>query len=107
MESQVKLISVKPQQIDNIVEVGVGKCEDNLLISILAGVSIKRLIQKFPNHKCVRVVTNVPIIVGNGLTGIAWGNNISEKQKEFTKRIFENSSKIYEFNEDNLDIFWH
>ena len=40
------------------------KTKDNLLVSILAGVSINRLTQKFPNHKCVRVVTNIPITVG-------------------------------------------
>ena len=104
-ESPVKLLSVKPQQLENIIEIPNSECKDDLLISILAGVSIEKLMVKFPNHKCVRVVTNVPITVGKGLTGIAWGNNISNEQKEFTKKIFENSSKIYEFKEDYLDIF--
>ena len=81
------------------------KNNDNLLVSILAGVSINRLTQKFPNHKCVRVVTNIPITVGKGLTGIAWGEKITKDQKQFTKKLFENTSKVYEFPEDYLDIF--
>ena len=102
-DCQVKLLSVKPQQLKNIIEVN--KNKKNLLVSILAGVSLENLIKKFPNHKCVRVVTNIPITIGKGLTGIAWGEEITEDQKKFIKRLFENSSKIYEFPEYLLDIF--
>jgi len=104
-DCQVKLLSVKPQHLKDIVEPDNIKIKDNLLVSILAGVSINTLAQKFPNHKCVRVVTNIPITVGKGLTGIAWGEKITKDQKLFTKKLFENTSKIYEFTEDYLDIF--
>ena len=104
-DCEVKLLSVKPQQLKNITELESNKSHKNLLVSILAGVSLDKLIKKFPNHKCVRVVTNIPIKVGKGLTGIAWGDGIVEDQKKFIKRLFENSSKIYEFPEDLLDIF--
>ncbi len=102
-DCKVKLLSVKPQQLKNIIELE--KNKNNLLVSILAGVSLEKLIQKFPNHKCVRVVTNIPITIGKGLTGISWGDEITEDQKQFIKRLFENSSKIYELPEDLLDIF--
>ena len=101
---QVKLLSVKPQQLKNIIEIE-NNNNKNLLVSILAGVSLEKLIRKFPNHKCVRAVTNIPITVGKGLTGIAWGDEITQDQKHFIKRLFENSSNIYEFPEDLLDIF--
>ena len=102
-DCKVKLLSVKPQQLKNIIELE--KNKNNLLVSILAGVSLEKLIKKFPNHKCVRVVTNIPITIGKGLTGISWGDKITNDQKQFIKRLFENSSKIYEFPEDLLDIF--
>jgi len=101
----VKLLSVKPQHLKDISEVCNKKNDDNLLVSILAGVSINRLTQNFPNHKCARVVTNIPITVRKGLTGIAWGEEITEDQKQSTKKLFEKTSKIYEFTEDYLDIF--
>ncbi len=106
-DCKVKLLSVKPQQLKNIIELeqNKNKNNNNLLVSILAGVSLEKLIKKFPNHKCVRVVTNIPITIGKGLTGISWGDKISKDQKQFIKRLFENSSKIYEFTEDLLDIF--
>ena len=102
-DCKVKLLSVKPQQLKNIIELE--KNKNNLLVSILAGVSLEKLIKKFPNHKCVRVVTNIPITIGKGLTGISWGDEITKDQKQFVKKLFENSSKIYEFHEDLLDIF--
>ncbi len=104
-DCQYKLLSIKPQQLNDINEDHYLKNKDNLLVSILAGVSINRLTQKFPNHKCVRVVTNIPITIGKGLTGISWGEGITQDQKQFTKKLFENTSKIYEFTEDYLDIF--
>ena len=104
-DCQFKLLSVKPQHLKDIIEpINLNK-KENLLVSILAGVSINRLTQKFPNHKCVRAVTNIPITVGKGLTGIAWGEKITKDQKLFTKKLFKNTSKIYEFTEDYLDIF--
>ena len=60
-DCQYKLLSIKPQQFNDISEAHHIKNKDNLIISILAGVSINRLSQKFPKHKCVRVVTNIPI----------------------------------------------
>ena len=104
-DCKYKLLSIKPQQFNDISEAHHIKNKDNLIVSILAGVSLNRLTQKFPNHKCVRVVTNIPIIIGKGLTGISWGKEITEDQKIFTKKLFEYTSKIYEFSEDYLDIF--
>jgi len=63
-DCQYKLLSIKPQQFNDISETDYIKNKDNLIVSILAGVSINRLTQKFPNHKCVRVVTNIPITIG-------------------------------------------
>ena len=101
----VKLLSVKPQQFKDIIEFHNNKTNENLIISILAGVSLDKLKKRFPNHKCVRVVTNIPITIEKGLTGISWDENLKDDQKKFVKRLFENSSKIYEFPEESLDIF--
>ena len=104
-DCQLKLLSVKPQHLKDIVEADNIRTKDNLLVSILAGVSIERLTQKFPNHKIARVVTNIPITVGKGVTGIAWGEKITKDEKQVTKNLFENTSRVYEFSEEYLDIF--
>ena len=42
-DCSVKLLSIKPQQLKNIDEIYNHKLKENLLISILAGVSIEKL----------------------------------------------------------------
>ena len=101
----IKLLAIKPQQLKNIKEVNLEGANRYTLISILAGVSLRTLENIFPKHNCVRVVTNIPITIGQGLTGIAWNNNIDDKNKKFIKNIFENSGKVFELSEDYLDIF--
>ena len=100
-----KLLSIKPQQLENIEEINTKKNTDNILVSILAGISISKLEKKFPNHKCVRAVTNIPITIRNGLTAISWGSKINEDEKIFVRNLFTNSSKIFELPEEYLDIF--
>ena len=104
-DCEVILLSVKPQQLKNVFESQKYLTNNNFLVSILAGVSINKLNEKFPNHRCVRIVTNIPITIGKGLTGVAWGEKIPDDKKHFIKRLFQSSSKIYEFDEDYLDIF--
>tara|TARA_Y100000589_G_scaffold311599_1_gene331101 strand:- start:83 stop:895 length:813 start_codon:yes stop_codon:yes gene_type:complete len=104
-DSPIKLLSVKPQQLNEVDEFNIKKEQENYMVSILAGVSLRRLEEKFPNHKCVRAVTNIPILIGKGLTGISWGAKINEDKKNFIKSIFKTSSKIYELPEEYLDIF--
>jgi len=101
----IKLLAVKPQQLKNIKEVNFNQTNKFILISILAGVSLKTLESNFPKHNCIRAVTNIPITIGHGLTGIAWNTNIDDKSKNFIKKIFENSGKVFELSEDYLDIF--
>ena len=100
-----KLLSIKPQQLDSIEEIYTKKNVNNILVSILAGISLSKLEKKFPNHKCVRAVTNIPITIRNGLTGISWGDKINKHEKMYIKSLFENSSKVFEFSEEYLDIF--
>jgi len=101
----IKLLAVKPQQLKNIKEINFNETNKYFLISILAGVSLKTLETIFPKHNCIRAVTNIPITIGQGLTGIAWNNHIDDKNKTFIKNIFENSGKVFELSEDYLDIF--
>ena len=77
----IKLLAVKPQQLKNIKEINFNETNKNFLISILAGVSLKTLETIFQKHNCIRAVTNIPITIGHGLTGIAWNNDIDDINK--------------------------
>ena len=100
-----KLLSIKPQQLESIQEINTKNNAESIIVSILAGISVGKLEKKFPNHKCVRAVTNIPITIRHGLTAISWGDNIKKDEKNFVINLFKNSSKVFEFPEEYLDIF--
>ncbi len=106
----LKILAVKPQQFNKIKE-SVSSFQSNdqfpkpLLISVLAGITLERLTKAFPGHTCVRAVTNTPSLVGQGLTGLAWEDDITLDQKKVVRKIFEPISEIYELDEQKLDSF--
>jgi len=106
----LKLLAVKPQQFGKIKE-SVSSFQPNdqfpkpLLISVLAGIKIQSLQRAFPGHTCVRAVPNTPSLVGEGLTGLTWGDDITSVQKIAVRKIFELISEIFELPERELDSF--
>ena len=81
----LKLLAVKPQQFGKIKE-SESSFQSNdqfpkpLLISVLAGITLKSLKKAFPGHTCVRAVPNTPSIVGEGLTGLSWEDDMTLDQ---------------------------
>ena len=71
----------------------------------MAGINLEKLESMFPLHACVRAVPNTPALVRSGLTGLAWGSNISKKQKKIVEEIFKPISEVCELPEDQLDAF--
>ncbi len=106
----LKLLAVKPQQFGKIRESAASFQSNDqfpkpLLISVLAGITLKSLNDAFPGHTCVRAVPNTPSLVGEGLTGLAWEDDITLDQKIVVRKIFEPISEIFELGESKLDSF--
>ena len=107
----LKILAVKPQQFSKIKESdSTFQSKDHfpkpLLISVLAGITLKSLKKAFPGHTCVRAVPNTPSLVGQGLTGLSWEeDDMTLDQKTVVRKIFEPISEIYELEEQNLDSF--
>ena len=106
----LKLLAVKPQQFGKIKEYvssfqPANQFPKPLLISVLAGITLKSLKNAFPGHTCVRAVPNTPSLVGEGLTGLAWGDDITLDQKIAVRKIFEPISEVFELPEIQLDSF--
>jgi pyrroline-5-carboxylate reductase len=104
---QVKfiIIAVKPQNIDSVLEeIGPKLSEDQIVISIAAGVSLdymKKFIKK--NTGLVRVMPNTPALVGEGASAIAHNNDISEKDLNYVKRILKSVGKAVVLEEKLID----
>ncbi len=105
----IVLLAVKPQQLHEVVNVSsqanLSNSSPQLLISVLAGVSISSLQKAFPQHLCVRAVPNAPAFVGAGLTGLSWGKGFTEPLKNKVKSLFIPVGEVLELSEDQLDAF--
>lgn len=108
--ASVQLLAVKPQMLDSVAAsappaTAMPALGSSLLISVLAGVPLARLQNLFPGRICVRAVPNTPCLVGQGLTGLAWGNGISDQQMQQVRSFFEPVSEVLELPEERLDAF--
>ncbi len=106
----IQLLAIKPQQLPLFEGKNFNFDNPNpssrpLLISVLAGVTLKRLQKIFPGHVCVRSVPNIPVLVGAGLTGLAWAEGVTEKQRSSVMKIFNPISEVFELPEVQLDAF--
>ena len=107
------LLAVKPQQLEVAAAQAAQAAESHgqsrsmapLLISVLAGVSLARLRRLFPGWRCVRAVPNTPCLVRQGLTGLAWGEEVNPEQRRRVRELFALVGAVHELPESQLDAF--
>jgi len=100
----VLLLAVKPQLLD-AVAAPAPSADPQLLVSVLAGVTLERLQRLFPGRRIVRAVPNTPCLVGAGLTGLAWGEGVSAEQRAWVLQLFRQVGAVFELPEPQLDGF--
>lgn len=90
--SFIIIFAIKPQQFHDVCgQIRELVREDHLIVSIMAGVSTRTLEKEFPEIKAriVRVMPNLPMHVGAGISGIHPGQNATEADLLRAQRIFE------------------
>jgi pyrroline-5-carboxylate reductase len=98
----VLLLAIKPQIFDTVVAKLSHPAAD-LVISILAGVSIAQLERGFPDRAVVRAMPNTPATVGMGITALAAGNHVSSAQLELATQIFQAVGEVIPVPESMMD----
>jgi pyrroline-5-carboxylate reductase len=84
----VIILSVKPQQLREVVTLLAPHLNGQLLLSIAAGiraVDISRWLNGY--DKIVRTMPNTPALIGKGITGLAAMTGVSEMQKQAAQDI--------------------
>lgn len=103
--SQYVLIAVIPQVINNVLsEISPVLTEEQTLISIAAGVSMNH-INKFVDERIgiIRVMTNIPALIGVAATAIAHNNNVNDAELDYVREIFKAVGMVVEVEEKHLD----
>lgn len=96
--ADILFLAIKPQQLDSLECVNF---RGSLIISIMAGVSIKKIQKKFPEKTVVRAMPNLGQFTGNGMTGIYFPENTTETERSIVLDIFEAGGKVITLEEES------
>jgi pyrroline-5-carboxylate reductase len=102
-ETNVFFLTVKPQDFKSTL-VNVKNIKNALIISLMAGMQIDRIESEIgKSNRVIRVMSNTPIIVGEGMSVIATGRDATASDLDWTKTVFGNSGKVIILNENLMD----
>jgi pyrroline-5-carboxylate reductase len=97
------VIAVKPQilkeissQIRSLVH------GEHLLVSIAAGITLPQLAEYFGSHRIVRVMPNTPAQVMAGASGIAFGRETTEIDREWATRLLRGVGMVVNVSDAQL-----
>ncbi|MEO6435585.1 MAG: NAD(P)-binding domain-containing protein, partial [Tepidisphaeraceae bacterium] len=106
-QAKTILLSTKPYQIkEALAPVGAAMSEQTLVISIVAGVTSRGIADALgagKSWRIVRTMPNTPMLVGEGIVGVAAGVGATAADVATARRIFEAAAEVVEVAEDKID----
>ncbi len=79
--------------------------DNTLVISVLAGVTIKHISEKLTfNGAVARAMPNTSAAMGKSATAVSFNGNLSHNQKEWTTTLFQSVGTAVEVEETQLDL---
>jgi pyrroline-5-carboxylate reductase len=99
----VILLAIKPQIFDKVVADLRSENPAQVIISILAGVSISKLERAFPDRAVIRAMPNTPATVGMGITAISAGKHVRAAQLDLATQIFQAVGEVVTVPESLMD----
>ncbi|MGQ9630884.1 MAG: pyrroline-5-carboxylate reductase [bacterium] len=96
------ILAVKPQVMADALD-GLDVREDQLVVSIAAGITLKFLESALEGRRVVRVMPNTPCLVREGMSAYALGSLATEEDGEFVSRVFSSLGRVVRLEEKYLD----
>ncbi len=104
--TEVLLLAIKPQVFDAVVAQLKERVEvetSQLVISILAGVTLWQLEKAFPKQPIIRAMPNTPATVGAGIAALASGTHANQQHLQQARVIFQAVGEVVEVSESLMD----
>ncbi|HVY30568.1 MAG TPA: pyrroline-5-carboxylate reductase [Polyangiaceae bacterium] len=103
--SNLVVLAVKPQVVDRVLDQMADAFQpDTLLVSIAAGVPIRSLEARLPEHvRIVRAMPNTAAIALAGATGIAPGSRATQEDVDDTQALFAAIGRSVVLDESLID----
>ncbi|HAX71309.1 MAG TPA: pyrroline-5-carboxylate reductase [Anaerolineales bacterium] len=103
--ADVVVLSVKPQRLTEVMKGLKGVRSDALVLSIIAGATIKKIGAGLKHKAIVRSMPNTPGQIGEGITVWAASKEVTEEQQEMTRAILGAlGEEVFVEDESYLDM---
>ena len=97
------ILAVKPQDFAFVVEnISVQFNENQMLLSIMAGIKIQKIQKLFNHQKVVRAMPNSPTLLGMGITGYTAAEGISFQDLMQIERFLNSTGRSVYLEDENL-----
>ena len=104
MNVKTLLLAVKPQDFEDVLEEIRPYFNNQLIISIAAGITTSYIEKRLGSKvRVVRVMPNLPAQVNEGMAGICKGEFATDKDIDLTHRIFDSIGKTVVVDEKWMD----
>jgi len=92
-QSDAVVLAVKPQDFYSVLNEIKDYTKDKLIISIAASITTKDIDKILGKVRVIRVMPNMPAVIGEGMSCICKGKYAKEKDLGFTEKLFKNLGK--------------
>lgn len=104
-EADVIILAVKPQSLDEVMADLAGQLNQQLLLSIVAGVSLSVLCQGFSHRQVTRAMPNAAAQIGEGISLWTATRQVVKRQRAWASSILRAlGSEIYVEEEKFIDM---
>lgn len=97
------ILAVKPQDFDTVLQEIKDYVKGKLIISIAAGITTKYIEKRLGQTRVIRVMPNLPIKIGKGMSCISRGESAKEDDLNFTEKLFKKIGKTLILSESMMD----
>lgn len=98
------LLATKPFVVNDVLSEIKNNYNNQLIISILAGVKIEKYLSFINNAQIVRIMPNTPALVNEGMSAVCASDNTLEDNFNFAYEFMSNCGKVIKTTEDKIDI---
>jgi pyrroline-5-carboxylate reductase len=102
----VALLCLKPQHMEKVLDNDAMReaLSGKLVISIAAGVRLEQLSRWLPGSAIIRAMPNTPAVIGEGMTVLARGKNVTDLQAAIASDIFSATGRCTEIDEAYMNV---
>ena len=101
--ADIIILAVKPQNIARVLKEIAPFSKGKLIISIAAGIKTKFIEKRIGKARVIRIMPNMPAIVGKGVSALVKGRSASKKDLAVARMIFLTLGALVEVRESLMD----